>query len=477
MIKKINILFFTLFIKSILNNEFLFSVIISIYNTGRYLNESIESIFNQTISPNKIQIILVNDGSIDISEEISLNYNIKHPNNIIYIKIKHSGVSLARNIGIKYSKGNYINFLDADDKWDNQAFKYALLFFRMYTKVNIIACRLIFFEIKKGPHRLDYKFYQSKSVNLIKEYNCIQLSSSSCFFRFSSIKDQKFKEGVFTGEDTRFINNILLLNPVLGILKEAIYYYRKRSDSSSTVQNQIKKKKYYFSVIKSVDQYLIEKSKKLYNLILPFIQFFLAYDILFRISTRIKIVALSKKYKRDLRNEIVFHNNLFIYSEHILVNMDKVRNILELRVLNIENNIVHLEGRDNFILASEKFFYFCKLGNKFYYPNYFHVPSYDLKTIYKSYYKGRNVIFDIFLENKKLQIIQFFISYNNFEIEIVPSFDRFTYKSTLYNNYYYIGKFIIKFIEGKLHIYQYNTKLRRHFEKQFYKYLIKIKKK
>ena len=514
MIKKINILFFTLFIKSILNNEFLFSVIISIYNTGRYLNESIESIFNQTISPNKIQIILVNDGSIDISEEISLNYNIKHPNNIIYIKIKHSGVSLARNIGIKYSKGNYINFLDADDKWDNQAFKYALLFFRMYTKVNIIACRLIFFEIKKGPHRLDYKFYQSKSVNLIKEYNCIQLSSSSCFFRFSSIKDQKFKEGVFTGEDTRFINNILLLNPILGILKEAIYYYRKRSDYSSTVQNQIKKKKYYFSVIKSVDQYLIEKSKKLYNLILPFIQFFLAYDILFRISapsykymkkkilkkyykeidkillqiedkyileqkivsTRIKIVALSKKYKRDIRNEIVFHNNLFIYSEHILVNMDKVRNILELRVLNIENNIVHLEGRDNFILAGEKFFYFCKLGNKFYYPNYFHVPSYDLKTIYKSYYKGRNVIFDIFLENKKLQIIQFFISYNNFEIEIVPSFDRFTYKSTLYNNYYYIGKFIIKFIEGKLHIYQYNTKLRRHFEKQFYKDLIKIKK-
>ena len=194
------------------------------------------------------------------------------------------------------------------------------------------------------------------------------------------------------------------------------------------------------------------------------------------VSTRIKIVALSKKYKRDIRNEIVFHNNLFIYSEHILVNMDKVRNILELRVLNIENNIVHLEGRDNFILDSEKFSYFCKLANKFYYPNYFHAPNYDLKTIYKSYYKGRNVIFDIFLENKKLQIIQFYISYNNFEIEIVPSLDRFIYKSTLYNNYYYIGKYIIKFIEGKLHIYQYNTKIRRHFEKQFYKDLIKIKK-
>ena len=186
MIQFINILLLIIHLpKFLLANEFLFSVIISIYNTGRYLNESIESIFNQTISPKKIQIILVNDGSIDISEEISLNYDIKHPNNIIYIKIKHSGVSLARNIGIKYSKGNYINFLDADDKWDNQAFKYASLFFGMYTKVNIIGCRLIFFEAKEGPHPLDYKFYQSRLVNLTKEYNCIQLSVSSSFFKRS----------------------------------------------------------------------------------------------------------------------------------------------------------------------------------------------------------------------------------------------------------------------------------------------------
>ena len=52
-------------IKFIFSKKFAFSVIISIYNTGRYLDDSIGSIINQTIGFNKIQIILVNDGSID----------------------------------------------------------------------------------------------------------------------------------------------------------------------------------------------------------------------------------------------------------------------------------------------------------------------------------------------------------------------------------------------------------------------------
>ena len=83
---------------------------------NRYLDDSIGSIINQTIGFNRIQIILVNDGSIDETEKICLNYRNQYPENIIYIKINHSGVSIGRNIGLKHAKGIYINFLDADDK-------------------------------------------------------------------------------------------------------------------------------------------------------------------------------------------------------------------------------------------------------------------------------------------------------------------------------------------------------------------------
>lgn len=55
-------------------NGYLFSVIIPIYNTERYLDDSINSIINQSIGFNNIQLILVNDGSVDNSEKICLKY-------------------------------------------------------------------------------------------------------------------------------------------------------------------------------------------------------------------------------------------------------------------------------------------------------------------------------------------------------------------------------------------------------------------
>ena len=351
MIKFLKILFFTsLYIKNIYTQKFLFSVIISIYNAGRYLNDSIGSVLNQTIGKDKIQIILVNDGSTDETEEICLYYKNKYPINIIYIKIDHSGVSVGRNIGIRYAKGKYINFLDADDKWDIKAFKFVLIFFKFYKNIYMVSCRMIFFEARISFHPLDYKFYGSRVANLTNEYNCIQLSSSSSFFKYSFIRLHKFKERVFNGEDTLFINSLLLYNPLIGLLKEAIYYYRKRVDSSSTIQNKFENEDYYNYTIKSVDHYLAERSILLYNRIVPFIQFYLAYNTLFRIvepsykylekmklkkyyeliqnnlrkiddkyileqkilSLDIKLLALSKKYKRDIRNDIILNNYSFI---------------------------------------------------------------------------------------------------------------------------------------------------------------------
>ena len=117
----------------ILNKCYLFSVIMAIYNTGRYLDDSISSLINQTINFKKnIQIILVNDGSTDNSEEICLKYQNIYYKNIKYIKIEHSGVSKARNIGLNYAEGKYINFLDPDDIWHHKAFYLVFLFFKIH---------------------------------------------------------------------------------------------------------------------------------------------------------------------------------------------------------------------------------------------------------------------------------------------------------------------------------------------------------
>ena len=82
-------------------------------------------------------VILVNDGSTDNSEEICLKYQKEYNKNIVYIKIKHSGVSKARNIGLDYAKGEFINFLDADDKWDSEALMHVSIFLKENKNVDI----------------------------------------------------------------------------------------------------------------------------------------------------------------------------------------------------------------------------------------------------------------------------------------------------------------------------------------------------
>ena len=384
---------------------FLFSVIIPIYNTGRYLDDSIGSIINQTIGLKNIQIILVNDGSTDKTEEICLNYQKKYNKNIIYIKIEHSGVSKARNIGMKYANGTYINFLDSDDKWDYQAFYHILLFFQINKNINYVAGRIKFFEALNIYHPLDYKFYKTRIVNLSQEYNCIQLQASSSVFRKTILEGKYFMENISFSEDTRLINNILLVNPIMGVIKEALYYYRKRDDFSSVVQNKADKLFFYFDSINSVFKYFIDFSKNLYNKILPFIQFLISYELLYRIQTpsykylnsdnfnkyiiliddilnqiedkyileqkilsnKHKLFLLSKKYHRDLRYEIKFENNSFFYSKYVMINIKIDKSIFSLRKLNIKNSKLYLEALDNFWMPRENYFYFCKINNKIFF--------------------------------------------------------------------------------------------------------------
>jgi len=94
---------------------FLISVIIPSYNSGKYLNEAIESVVNQTYK--NIEIILVNDGSTDDTEKIAKEWQ-KRDGRIRYIKYqRNKGLAAARNTGIKAARGEYIAFLDADDVW------------------------------------------------------------------------------------------------------------------------------------------------------------------------------------------------------------------------------------------------------------------------------------------------------------------------------------------------------------------------
>ncbi|MGC1309592.1 MAG: glycosyltransferase family A protein [Phormidesmis sp.] len=89
----------------------LVSIIVPVYNGFQYLSETLQSALSQSYQP--FELIVVNDGSIDKSDEIATSFE-----KVRYFYQQHQGVSAARNLGIKVAKGEMIAFLDADDIWE-----------------------------------------------------------------------------------------------------------------------------------------------------------------------------------------------------------------------------------------------------------------------------------------------------------------------------------------------------------------------
>ena len=92
------------------------SVIIPVYNGEKYIQRCIDSVFNQTYS--NVEIIVVNDGSTDDTENILKKYS-----NIVLVNKENEGVSKARNTGLSLATGEYVYFCDADDYLEKDAFE------------------------------------------------------------------------------------------------------------------------------------------------------------------------------------------------------------------------------------------------------------------------------------------------------------------------------------------------------------------
>jgi glycosyltransferase involved in cell wall biosynthesis len=91
------------------------SIVITCYNYGGYLARCVESALDQTYGD--VEVIIVNDGSTDNTDEVAWKYMKDHPR-VRYIRQKNAGQANAKNTGIRAATGEFIAFLDADDLWE-----------------------------------------------------------------------------------------------------------------------------------------------------------------------------------------------------------------------------------------------------------------------------------------------------------------------------------------------------------------------
>ncbi len=117
-----------------LEKEPLVSVIIPTFNCEDYIEEAIDSVLNQTYR--KIEIIVVNDGSTDDTQEVLKKYGHK----IILINQTNAGAPFARNRGLEIARGKYITFLDSDDIWQKSKIEKQVYYLERNKNVGLVYC-------------------------------------------------------------------------------------------------------------------------------------------------------------------------------------------------------------------------------------------------------------------------------------------------------------------------------------------------
>ncbi len=314
--------------------NFKFSIIIPVYNVQDYLEEAILSVINQTIGFKKnVQLVLVNDGSVDNSKKICEKYLNSYPNNVVYLEQQNSGVSVARNAGLKLATGEFVNFLDSDDKLGLDVLEKVYAFFELhYDEIDVASCRVYQFDAVEKFHILDYRFDKGDRVVDIQDPECyrdILLHVSSTFFKRSEINGLLFDKNVKYGEDSLFVNQMVLKKAKYGIVASALHYYRRRTSGTSAVQNQHFDINYYTESPKIHYSSLIELSKEKFGCVIPYIQNILVYDIAWRVKGKIPSDSLfDDKFKEEYFN---FLKDILKYIDVSVILNLKVNNVFMLK--------------------------------------------------------------------------------------------------------------------------------------------------
>ena len=232
------------------------SVIVPVYNVSQYIGRAFDSLLKQSIGFENLEVILIDDASTDNCAEIIKGYSDKYPNVKSFFLDKNSGISVARNIGIRNSTADYLMFLDSDDYFFDDACECLYdeitcegidIVSGVHSIDEVSAYSLVWVVTLTDPHE-DLQTRRKKvdelvvgdfslKINSVDEYESVIANSglSSKIFRKQFIIDNDiiFPEGIIA-EDSFFIFNALLKAKGIKFINKLIFYYfNNRNDESN----------------------------------------------------------------------------------------------------------------------------------------------------------------------------------------------------------------------------------------------------
>lgn len=277
------------------------SIIVPIYNVEKYLEECLESIYH--ISGIRKEVILINDGSKDSSLVIAKKFKKNYEKETILINNKNNGLSETRNIGINLAKGNYLWFVDSDDRINKNIEKIFLLI--REKKYDVIYMNAYFFpnmiEIYKDMLSKNYFYGKEYLIELIRKKEKINTGVWKNLYRTEFLKENKiyFIEELLH-EDIPFYFEVFLKAKNVICVDEKVYLYRINNTESITKNISLKNiKDHYRGLAYSLSIYSKLKKDRLINsyLVSNYWHYFVKFKIVDReiFKTLLKLKYFSLK--------------------------------------------------------------------------------------------------------------------------------------------------------------------------------------
>jgi glycosyltransferase involved in cell wall biosynthesis len=231
-----------------MNDSPLISVIIPCYNQGRYLTDAIESVLSQ--SHTNWECIIINDGSTDNTRDVALKYMNVYPQ-IKYIEQPNRGLSSALNRGIDEAKGDYIQFLDADDLIAPEKLELQCKSLYGISNLKLSYCDFYYCdkndirkEVLKGLYPPPKFIMASPLMDMAVRWEDDLSIPSHCFLFDARLFHEhhiRFDEELPNHEDWDCWMKIFALNPVITFVDKKLSIYRVHGSSMSHQRKKMRK--------------------------------------------------------------------------------------------------------------------------------------------------------------------------------------------------------------------------------------------
>ena len=215
--------------------QYRITVIVPVYNVEEYLRECLDSLVAQTIEHDQVEVLLINDGSIDNSLAICREYAENHSMFKVFDK-ENEGVSITRNFGIRNAKGKFITYLDSDDTITEKTLELLCNFFdKHYDKTDVVTYKEVTYNIDGTPKAPHYRYDFLKESGIYDLKNKVFCSQTLINIVVKNLGEDNiyFDEKIGYHEDQMYCNQLLNDKMTLGYVAGCEYRYNKHEGSIS----------------------------------------------------------------------------------------------------------------------------------------------------------------------------------------------------------------------------------------------------